>query len=90
VESRLRTPHPEYLALGEGEDRCAAYRRLFDAHVDGELLGEIRHATDQGLVLGNDRFKAEMEALTGARLRPGRRGRPPKVEERGVASKIRL
>lgn len=47
------------------------------------LFAEIRHATDQGLVLGNDRFKAEMEALTGARLWPGRRGRPSKAKEKG-------
>jgi len=83
AESRLCTPHPEYLALDAVEDRCAAYRRLFDPHVDRELLDEIRRATDQGLVLGNDRFRAEMEALTGARLRPGRRGRPPGAVEGG-------
>lgn len=87
ADSRLCTPHPEYLALGAGEDRCAAYRRLFNPHVDGKLLGEIRRATDQGLVLGNDRFRAEMESLTGARLGPGRRGRPPRAVEGGEVCK---
>ncbi len=34
-------------------------------HVEGELLAEIRANANKGLALGNDRFKEEIEALTG-------------------------
>lgn len=77
VESTLCTPHPEYLALGEGDGRLGAYRALFRPHVDEDLVAEIRRLTDRGMALGNDRFRAEMEALTGVRQRPGPMGRPP-------------
>lgn len=80
VESSLRTPHPEYLALGDDESRVANYRALFRAHVEEDLAAEIRDVTDRELALGASRFVEEMERLTGRRLRPGRMGRPPGKE----------
>ncbi len=75
--SDLCTPHPEYLALGvEPLERRENYRALFVHHVDDELLEEIRTNTNKGMAVGNDRFKEEIETLTGRRLRAKKRGRP--------------
>lgn len=82
VASSLRTPHPEYLALGDAKSRLAHYRALFSAPADNDLAAEIRRVTERGLALGDARFVDEMERVTGRRLRPARMGRPPK-EDRG-------
>ncbi len=75
--SDLCTPHHEYLALGaDPEERKSNFRTLFTQHVDGELLSEIRANTNKGLALGSDRFKTEIEALTGRRVKAKKRGRP--------------
>jgi putative transposase len=68
VASESCTPHPEYLALGVNpEERQKSYRSLFTRFIDGELLEEIRANPNKGLAIGNDRFKEEIEALTGRR-----------------------
>jgi len=75
--SGLCTPHSLYLALGkEAKERQANYRALFKRHVEGKLLEEIRQAVNKGLALGNDRFKAEIERLTGRRVTSKKMGRP--------------
>lgn len=69
------TPHAEYLALGHAApEREAAYRALFDVHLDVSALTEIREATQKGWALGNDRFKEEIERLLQQRTRPLPRG----------------
>ncbi|MEN8617548.1 transposase [Shewanella baltica] len=74
--ARLLTPHPLYLKLGKtGEERQSHYRELFRYQVEGKLLDDIRKTANKGLVLGNERFVEEAEALTGQRLRAGQRGR---------------
>ncbi len=76
-KSDLCTPHSEYLALGENPlEQQTNYRTLFTDHVVEELLQEIRNNTHKGMAIGNDRFKEEIEALTGRRLYPKKRGRP--------------
>jgi len=76
-KSSLCTPHQVYLALGVNSvERRKAYRALFERHVEGELLEEIRANTNKGLALGNDRFKEEIETLTGRRVKAKKRGRP--------------
>lgn len=73
----LRTPHPLYLRLGEGElQRQANYRALFKVHVSGKLITELRKATNSGLALGSDTFVDQLEALSGRRLRAKQAGRP--------------
>ena len=73
----LCTPHEHYLGLGSTtEKRQAEYRALFKYHVEGELLTDIRKSVNKGLALGNERFKAEIEQLTGRAMREGKRGRP--------------
>lgn len=41
---------------------------MFVYHVDGELLEEIRANTNKGMTVGHDRFKEEIEKLTGGRV----------------------
>ena len=75
--SDLCTPHQEYLALGHDiSDRQNNYRQLFIHDVDDELLKKIRNNTNKGMAVGNDRFKEELEILTGRRLKSKKRGRP--------------
>ncbi|MFH2092018.1 MAG: transposase [Pseudomonadota bacterium] len=75
--SKLCTPHPEYLNLGkEREERCKAYKALFGSELNDQHLEEIRKAIRKGLIVGNDRFRSEIEALTGRRVREKKRGRP--------------
>jgi putative transposase len=74
--SELCTPHSEYLALGiSPSERRKNYRALFIPHVDGDLLEEIRTNTNKEMAIGHDRFKEEIEALTGRRTKPRKRGR---------------
>ena len=77
--AKMWKPHPEYLALGTNrKSRTEAYRALFNAELDYELISEIRYAANTGLALGNDKFKEEMEQLTGQRQHHLKRGPKPK------------
>jgi REP element-mobilizing transposase RayT len=63
------TPHCLYTALGINDnERQATYRCLFTSHVEGELLKEMRAATQSGMASGNGRFKSELTSLTGRHL----------------------
>jgi len=74
--SDLCTPHDEYLRLGnDASERRHNYRLFLSHHVDGELLKEIRDNTHKGMAVGSDRFKEEIEMLTGRRLKSRKRGR---------------
>jgi len=57
------------------EERQSHYLELFKYQVEGKLLDDIRNAANKGLILGNERFIEEVEALTGKRLQEGKRGR---------------
>ncbi|MCW8965815.1 MAG: transposase [Candidatus Pacearchaeota archaeon] len=75
----LYTPHEEYLKLGKtDEQRQKAYRSLFYSHVEDGLIEDIRSAVNKSMAFGNDRFKQEIEALCGRRIRPAKMGRPKK------------
>jgi putative transposase len=75
--SDMCEPHPEYLRLGgTSEERIKNYRALFAHHVEGDLLAEIRSGSNKGMAIGDNRFKDEIEALTGRRLKPKKAGRP--------------
>lgn len=79
VKARLWTPHSVYDALGKSTaERAAAYRSLFTAHFDQVTVDQVRRASQTGMALGSDRFKDEIEKLSGRRVRPLRRG--PKVK----------
>jgi REP-associated tyrosine transposase len=71
----LLTPHTEYLALGHHPpEREAAYRALFEAHLDEMTIAEIREATQKGWALGNNCFQDGIERLLQRRTRPLPRG----------------
>lgn len=77
ASDKLVTPHARYRALGRARaDRQAAYRGLFEAHVDEKDLTTIRAAWQTGTPLGNDRFKEGVEAMLGRTVGHPRRGRP--------------
>lgn len=81
IASRLWTPHPVYLGLGgDAPERAQTYLGLFDTALGEQSVGEIRAATNMGLALGNDRFKEEIERLTGRRLNTLKPGPKPAGE----------
>jgi putative transposase len=77
----LRSPHPRYLALGaEAAGRPTAYRRLFETHLDPDLVRNLRASLQSGAPLGNDRCRARIEQALGVRVgcsTPGRPEEPP-------------
>ena len=75
--------HSEYLRLGQSADaREAAYRALFSAAIVGEDLAAIRESVHKGWALGDERFQAQIEALTRRRAASKGVGRPRKVNNR--------
>jgi len=82
----LLTPHPEYLALAEDENRrSAAYVGLFQTQEDEVLTAALREATDGGYPLVGDALKSGL-AATGARVE---RGKPGPREETAAAEQTR-
>lgn len=80
VNSNLRSPHPLYIALGsDAASREANYRSLFDAHIDSQVIDDIRGSVQKGLVLGSDYFKEAIADLTGRRVREKKRGPKAKI-----------
>ena len=51
-----------------------AYRALFRSRLADATLKEIREATNKAWVLGDDRFKARVQCLSGRRVAPKARG----------------
>lgn len=79
---QLLTPHTLYLQLGKTEaERQSAYRSLFRGRMLERELTAIREATNKAWVLGDDRFKAKIEAKTGRRSVPLGRGGDRKSAE---------
>jgi putative transposase len=76
------TPHPSYVALGEGATGRDAYRRLFAEDIGADELDEIRLHTQQQRAWGTSRFQTQIEALAGraASVRPRGRRRSGEVE----------
>jgi len=76
VKSRMLTPHPVYMSLGHTKaSRLLNYRALFGLETDEGLLQHIRYSVNNGQVLGTERYKTKVEALTGRRVRPASRER---------------
>lgn len=71
----LLTPHSCYQSLGKTEqERQSAYRGLFDEIIPEHTLEEIRDALNKAWVLGDDRFKKQIEKQAGRRASPMKRG----------------
>jgi putative transposase len=70
-------PHPLYLAIGrDDKERQVAYRDLFRAQLDRKAIDDIRLALNQNQPLGDSRFYAKVETVTGQRREARPRGRP--------------
>lgn len=63
------SPHSIYLALGvTPESRAQAYDALFDRHLEPQEIQAIRVATETGVVLGNDRFRGQVQSALRRRV----------------------
>ena len=65
--------------------RRSAYRALFRQTLQRELIDDIRLALNQSQPLGNERFYARIERLTGQRREARLRGRPRREESVNTA-----
>ncbi len=71
--------HECFVRLGAtGDERKAAYRRLFVEAMSPAELRAIRAAANSSTALGTARFIESMSALAGRKAGPTRRGRPLK------------
>lgn len=90
-QSDLCTPHATYLALGgDAQQRQIRYRALFETAIEVESLKRIRDAVNKGAAFGNDKFKAEIELMTGRRLTAGKVGRPPMRGKELSAAQVQM
>ena len=79
----LIVPHSVYRRLAKSEEiRQAAYRQLFRAQLSHADLESIRETLHKGWALGNPRFRAKIETLSGRRASPLPQGRPRRKDER--------
>jgi putative transposase len=79
--NKLIKPHEIYKNLGsDTKKRQSAYCELFQYDIDNVDLVALRESTNKAWVLGNDRFRAEIERLSGRRSAVKPRGRPKKIE----------
>lgn len=80
---KLITPHVLYESLAHtAKERRAAYRRLFRDNLAPEMLSTIRDTTNSCLVLGNDCFRDQIEAMLGRSVRHRKNGRPRKADRK--------
>ena len=79
AQDSLLTPHELYCRFGRSvEERQSGYRQLFRAQLSNSDIEAIREATNKAWALGNNRFRARIEALAGRRAAPLPKGRPTK------------
>ena len=75
--SVVSAPHQLYLALAtDPTERRSNYRALLAHQLDNDTLDKIRSISNKGLALADNRFKKELERLTGRRMNSKKRGRP--------------
>jgi putative transposase len=87
-DSRIKQ-HALYLSLGRTEEeRQHAYRALFRTELDEEAISDIRLAMNQNQPIGNGRFHAQIEKMTGAPREAKPRGRPRAKNDQASATAI--
>jgi len=83
ANSAWLVPHKEYRRLGRKQsDRQSAYRQLFRSAISGSDLKDIRESTHKGWALGSQRFREQIEVLSGRRAASKGVGRPRKKNNR--------
>ena len=79
--------HPIYLQLGPtAAERQRTYRDQFQTNADPNQRAEIMSSVRRGLVLGEEKFKDEIERVVARRVRPGKSGRPRKVAQNAATT----
>lgn len=79
VSHAIIKPHTAYLELGRvAQERQKVYSQLFDCDLGTSELDLIRNSLQSGTPLGNEKFKAQIEAALGRKVGLARRGRPRK------------
>jgi putative transposase len=87
-ENHLITPHVVYAGLGRhAAERRSAYRHLFGEALSGQLLAQIRHASNSNFPLGPEGFVADTARSFGIRP-PVKRGRPRAVADKQLTEKV--
>jgi len=77
----LLVPHDCYQSLGKDDKkRQEIYKSLFDQDIPDYTLKEIRDAINKAWILGDDRFKKQVETQAGRRASPMVRGGDRKSE----------
>lgn len=75
------TPHFLYESLDtDGTRRCVTYRSLFSVETDPVEIQAIPTATETGTLLGNGRFKKNIETTLKCRIEPLSHGGDRKSE----------
>lgn len=78
----LLAPHDCYQSLGKDDKkRQEIYKSFFDQEIPDYTLKEIRDAINKAWVLGDDRFKKQIEKQAGRRASPMVRGGDRKSEK---------
>jgi len=71
VPIKLITPHFCYQSLGSDDgERQYAYKALFKSRIPGYTIKEIRDSLNKAWVLGDNRFKLQIEQQSGRRSTP--------------------
>ena len=79
TRAHLRGKDDGITALKPIRDRFPDFADLLATETDREMEGRLRAAETIGRPLGDDRFVARLERLTGRKLKPAKRG--PKAAE---------
>ena len=78
-QDALVTDHPLYWSLGNTPfEREAAYKAFIEQAVGSRELALWQSAGHRDWPLGTEKFKLDLERRIKRRVRPARRGRPPK------------
>ena len=65
---KLWTPHYLYLSLGETpKERQQKYRELISESLGADVITQIRHCVNKGLILGTEKFRNQFLLHTGDR-----------------------
>lgn len=81
------SPHSQYTRLdSDPMERQRCYRELFNLVLEETVIAEIRHAVNTGFVLGTEKFKRQVEQLTGKRQQLLKRG--PKKKRKNKTSDL--
>jgi putative transposase len=83
TRAHLRGKHDGVTALKPVRDRFPDFADLLGNEPEADMFARLRAAESIGRPLGDDRFVARLERITGRLLKPGKRGPKPSGPESG-------